>query len=56
MVTHHVLIAETGHFNVTLNAAVLRVTHGRQLPAALAQRTKQVVIESDELERRFFGD
>jgi hypothetical protein len=33
--------------------AVVRVTRPDELPAALRQRTKPVVIENDELERRF---
>ena len=50
MVTHHVLVATTGHINVTLNPVVMRVTTTSELPSALSQRTNSVVIDNPELE------
>jgi hypothetical protein len=52
MVTHHVLVAAPISVAVSVGTAVLRITRRDELPAALAQRTKPVVIENDEIERR----
>ena len=52
MVTHHVLVAAPISVAVSVGTAVLRVTRRDDLPSALAQRTKPVVIENDELARR----
>lgn len=46
--THHQLFAETGHYQVRGGVAALAVTvaHPAQLPAAVSQREKPVVIEN----------
>jgi hypothetical protein len=43
----------TDQSNLTVEAAVLRVTRASELPSALAQRTAPVVIDSEELEPSF---
>jgi hypothetical protein len=53
MVTHSVLIPMTGQSNLTVQAAVIRVTRASDLLSALAQRTAPVIIDSKELEPSF---
>jgi hypothetical protein len=49
MVAHQVLI-EVVPLKLTTHAPVLRVTRRDEFPAALAQRTKTVVIDNAEIE------
>lgn len=53
MVAHQATAAWRGTGGFQADAQVVRVTRPDELPAALAQRTKQVVIENDRLERIF---
>jgi hypothetical protein len=52
--TNHVLLAATGQIRVTGMAAnMIVVSRPEELPAALSQRAKPVVIENAELTRKF---
>jgi hypothetical protein len=51
--THHVLAAATTNLAVTIQAAVLTVNSPAELAVALSQRQKPVLIENDELKRKF---
>jgi hypothetical protein len=53
MVVHNVTIGLQGASAATVAAELVRVTRPEELPAALKQRAKPVVIENSELEHRF---
>ncbi len=53
MVVHYATAVLAGQSNLTVQAEVIRVTRASELPAALAQRTARVVIDSEELEPSF---
>ena len=53
MITHHVSIGIQQGSAVTLATDLIRVTRADELPAALKQRAKSVVIENSQLERKF---
>jgi hypothetical protein len=52
MIEHHVIVP-TAYVNVNLFAPALIVTRASELAPALTQRERPVVIQNDELERKF---